>query len=59
VVPQLGSTIVPSHPTLYRLNIWSLWVRRKGTTQVIYIAKLKDDPERVKKIFSMILERVF
>jgi hypothetical protein len=59
VVPHLGSTIVPSHPTLYRLNIWSLWVRRKGTTQVIYIAKLNDDPERVKKIFSMILERVF
>jgi hypothetical protein len=59
VVPHLGSTIVPSHPTLYRLNIWSLWVRRKDTTQVIYIAKLNDDPERVKKIFSMILERVF
>jgi hypothetical protein len=58
VVPHLGSTIVPSHPILYRLNMWSLWVRRKGTTQVMYIAKLKDGP-RVKKIFSMILERVF
>jgi hypothetical protein len=59
VVPHLGSTIVPSHPTLYRLNMWSSWVRRKGTTQVMYIAKLKDWPKRVKKVFSMILERVF
>jgi hypothetical protein len=39
--------------------MWSSWVRRKGTTQVMYIAKLKDDPKRVKKISSMILERVF
>jgi hypothetical protein len=59
VVPHLGSTIVPSHPTLYGLNMWSSWVRRKGTTQVMYIAKLKDGPKSVKKIFSMILERVF
>jgi hypothetical protein len=36
----------------------SSWVWRKGTTQVMYIAKLKDGPKRVKKIFSMILERV-
>jgi hypothetical protein len=59
VVPHLGSTTVPSHSTLYRLNMWSSWIRRKGTTQVMYIAKLKDGPKRVKKIFSMILERVF
>jgi hypothetical protein len=59
VVPHLSSTIVPSHPTLCRLNIWSSWVRRKGTTQVMYIAKLKDGPKGVKKTFSMILERVF
>jgi hypothetical protein len=59
VVPHLGSVIVPSHPTLYRLNMWSSWVRRKGTSYAIYIAKLKDGPKRVKKIFSMILERVF
>jgi hypothetical protein len=59
VVPHLGSTIIPSHPTLYRLNMWSSWVRRKGTTQVMYVAKLKDGPKRAKKIFSMILERVF
>jgi hypothetical protein len=58
VVPHLGSTIVPSHPTLYRLNMWSSWVRRKGTTQVMYIAKIKDGPKRVKKSFSMILDRV-
>jgi hypothetical protein len=31
----------------------------KGITQVMYIAKLKDGPKRVKKNFPMILERVF
>jgi hypothetical protein len=54
VVPHLGLTIVPSHPTLYRLNMWSSWIRRKGTTQVMYIAKLKNGPKRVTKTFSMI-----
>jgi hypothetical protein len=39
--------------------MWSSWVKEKGTTQVIYIAKLKDGPNRVRKTFSMILERVF
>jgi hypothetical protein len=39
--------------------MWSSWVKEKGTTQVMYIAKLNDGPKRVKKIFSMILERVF
>jgi hypothetical protein len=39
--------------------MWRSWVNKKGTTQVMYIAKLKDDPKRVKKTFSMILERVF
>jgi hypothetical protein len=39
--------------------MWSTWVRRKGITQVMYIAKLEDGPKRVKKSFSMILERVF
>jgi hypothetical protein len=57
VVPHVGSTIVPSHHILYRLNMWSSWVRRKGTTQVMYIAKLKDGPKRVTKIFSMIWKR--
>jgi hypothetical protein len=38
--------------------MWSSWVRRKGTTQVRYISKQKDGPKRVKKFFSMILERV-
>jgi P2-related tail formation protein len=37
--------------------MWSSWVKRKGTTQVLYITKLKDGPKRVKKTFSMILER--
>jgi hypothetical protein len=41
------------------MNMWSSWVRRKGTTQVMYIAKLMDGPKGVKKNFSMILERVF
>jgi hypothetical protein len=38
--------------------MWSLWVKRKCTTQVMYIAKLNDGPKRVKKIFLMISERV-
>jgi hypothetical protein len=39
------------------LNMWSSWVRRRGTTQVMYIAKLKDGPKRVTKTFSMIWKR--
>jgi hypothetical protein len=39
--------------------MWSSWIKRKGTTQVICIVKLKDGPKRVKKTFSMILEEVF
>jgi hypothetical protein len=58
VVHHLDSIIAASHPTLYMLNMWNSWVRRKGTTQMIYVAKLKDGKTRVKKIFSMILERV-
>jgi hypothetical protein len=37
--------------------MWSSWVKRKGTTQVMYIVKLKDGPERAKKTFSIILKR--
>jgi hypothetical protein len=37
--------------------MWSSWVKENGTTQVMYIAKLKDGPKRVKKTFWMILER--
>jgi hypothetical protein len=59
VVPHLGSTNGSSHATLQMLNMWSSWVKEKSTTQVMYIAKLKDGSNRVKKIFSMILERVF
>jgi hypothetical protein len=29
--------------------MWSSWVKEKGTIQVVYIAKLKDGPKRVKK----------
>jgi hypothetical protein len=39
--------------------MWSSWVKENGTTQVMYIVKLKDGPKRVKKTFSMILERFF
>jgi hypothetical protein len=39
--------------------MWSSWVKRKGRTQDMYIAKLKDDQKTVKKTFSMILERDF
>jgi hypothetical protein len=56
---NLGSSNVPFHPTLKKQNMWSSWVKRKGTTQVMYIAKLKDGPESAKKTFCMILERVF
>jgi hypothetical protein len=31
--------------------MWSSWVRRKGTTQVMYIVKPKDGPKGVKKNF--------
>jgi hypothetical protein len=37
--------------------MWNSWVKEKGTTQVMYITKLKDGPKRVKKIFSMIWKR--
>jgi hypothetical protein len=39
--------------------MWSSWVKEKGTTHGMYIAKLKDGQKRFKKTFSMILERVF
>jgi hypothetical protein len=39
--------------------MWSSWVKRKGTTHVMYIVKLKDGTKRVNKTFSIILERVF
>jgi hypothetical protein len=38
--------------------MWSSWVKRKGTTEVMYITKQKDGPKRVKKICSMISEKV-
>jgi hypothetical protein len=36
--------------------MWGSWVKRKGTTQFMYNAKLNDGPKRVKKTFSMILK---
>jgi hypothetical protein len=39
--------------------MWSSWVKRKGTTQAMYIARLKDGPKRAKKTVSKILEKVF
>jgi hypothetical protein len=38
--------------------MWSSWAKEWDTTQVMYINKLKDGPKRVKKNFSIILERV-
>jgi hypothetical protein len=29
--------------------MWNSWVKEKGTTQVMYIAKLKDGPKKVIK----------
>jgi hypothetical protein len=37
--------------------MWSSWIRRKSTTQVMYIAKLKDGQKRVTKNFSMTWKR--
>jgi hypothetical protein len=37
--------------------MWISWVKKNGTTQVMYIVKLKDGPKRVKKNFSMIWKR--
>jgi hypothetical protein len=34
--------------------MWSSWVKEKGTTHIMYIAKLKDGSKRVKKTLSMI-----
>jgi hypothetical protein len=39
--------------------MWSSWVKTKDTTQVMYIAKLKDGPKRVAKFSQIILERVY
>jgi hypothetical protein len=39
--------------------MWSSRVKTKDTTQVMHIAKLKDDPKRAAKFSQMILERVF
>jgi hypothetical protein len=39
--------------------MWSSWVKTKDTTQVMYIAKLKNGPKRAAKFSQMILERVF
>jgi hypothetical protein len=39
--------------------MWSSWAKENDTTQVMYIVKLNDGLKRVKKTFSMVLERVF
>jgi hypothetical protein len=30
--------------------MWGSWVKKKGTTQVMYIAKLKDGPKRIFEV---------
>jgi hypothetical protein len=37
--------------------MWSSWAKEKGTTQVMYIAKLNDGPKRVKNFLPMIWKR--
>jgi hypothetical protein len=39
--------------------MWSSWVKTKDTTQVMHIAKLKDDLKRAMKLSQTILERVW
>jgi hypothetical protein len=39
--------------------MWSSYVKTKDTTQIMYIAKLKDGPKRAAKFSQMILKRVF
>jgi hypothetical protein len=39
--------------------VWGSWVRRKGTTQVMYNAKLKDGPKKSYKNLLNDLEKIF
>jgi hypothetical protein len=39
--------------------MWSSWVKTNDTTQVIYIAKLKDGLKKAAQFSQMILERGF
>jgi hypothetical protein len=55
--PQLDKYSFSFYPL--KAKYVELMGKEKCTTQVMYIAKLKDDLERVKKTFLMILERVF
>jgi hypothetical protein len=56
VLPHLGSSNVPSHPTL-RLKYVELMGKVKGYNSNHVYCQLKDGPKRVKKIFSMIWKR--
>jgi hypothetical protein len=38
--------------------MWSSWVKTKDTTQIMYIARLKDGPKSAANFSQMILERV-
>jgi hypothetical protein len=58
MVPHLGSADNPFSSYPLKLNMWSLWVKTKYTTQVMHIAKLKDSPKRAMKLSQMILERL-
>jgi hypothetical protein len=50
--PRLNKCFFSSYPL--KAKYVELMGKKKGTTQVMYIAKLKDCPKRVKKNFSMI-----
>jgi hypothetical protein len=55
--PWLNKCSFSSYPL--KAKYVELMCEKKDTTQVMYIAKIKDGPKRAKKTFSMILERVF
>jgi hypothetical protein len=55
--PRLDKYSVSSNPL--KAKYVELMGKEKDTTQVMYIAKIKDGTKRVKKTFSMILERDF
>jgi hypothetical protein len=56
--PRLNKCSFSSYPLKAKyVELMGKW--KRGTTQVMYIANLKDGPKRVKKTLSLILEMVF
>jgi hypothetical protein len=57
VFPHHGSTDIPFSSYPLKAKYVELMVKTKDTTQVMHIAKLKDDPKRSMKLSQIILER--